>query len=81
MVIVVAFKVPLDIPIPDLLESPIFMFDMLVSFMFDIGPFDMSPVSVTVWPTCPASDSFELVTSHDLPSLVTNLNVPGLSPF
>jgi hypothetical protein len=48
--IVVAFKVPLDIPIPipDLLESPIFMFDMLVSFMFDIGLGFMSPVRVTV---------------------------------
>ncbi|HMA00822.1 MAG: hypothetical protein ACM34L_15005 [Gemmatimonas sp.] len=46
----VAFKVPLDIPIPipDLLESPIFMFDMLVSFMFDIWLFVMSPVRVTV---------------------------------
>ena len=32
----VAFSVPLDAPIPDVLESPIFMFDMLVSFICDI---------------------------------------------
>lgn len=47
----VAFKVPLDDPIPDMLESPIFMFDMLVSFICDIWPFVVSPVSVTVCPT------------------------------
>jgi hypothetical protein len=77
----VAFKLPPDAPIPDMLESPIFMPDMLVSFICDIWLFIESPVSVTVCPTCPASESFELVTFHDFPSFETSLKVPGLSPF
>ena len=49
--IVVAFMVPLDIDILDVLESPIFMLDMLVSFIFDVPLFAVSPERVTVWPT------------------------------
>jgi hypothetical protein len=48
MVIDVALRVPLDIPGPDLLESLIFILDMLVSFMFDMSLFIVSPERVTV---------------------------------
>jgi hypothetical protein len=48
MVIDVALRLPLDIPIPDLLESLIFILDMLVSFMFDMLLFIVLPDSVTV---------------------------------
>jgi hypothetical protein len=74
------------VPIPDiLLESFIFIPDIFdVSDIPDTSPPELvmvSPVSVTVCPTCPARETFLLVTSYVLPSLVTSLNVPGLSPF
>ena len=46
------FIEPLDMLMPDiLLESPIPILDMLVSFIPDMLPFVTSPVNVTVCPT------------------------------
>mgnify|MGYP001554950258 CR=1 FL=1 len=78
----VTFITPLDMLIPDIFpESPMLILDMLESFIGAASLFVTSPVSVTVCPTCPASDTFLLHTSHVFPSFVTSLNVSGLSPF
>src|SRR5262249_42278346 len=50
------------------------------SFMLCAVAWDTSPVTVTLWPTCAASDTVLLFTSHELPSSAFRLNSLELSP-